>query len=143
MAEGYLRKLVAERSVSGVEIQSAALYYDAGYPATEGARAIGLRHGFDLGEHRSQVLDEELFAWADIIFVMTRDHRAHLLEAWGEAAADKIRLLGSFDPLRTGIADPEIADPYGSRAITYDDVFAQIRRSIEGWLETRVTAGPA
>lgn len=139
MAAGYLQKRAAELNLDMLDVQGAALYYDGGMMATEGARQTAMKNGFSLDSHRSRYLDDAMYAWADEILVMTKSHRKDLLMRFPESAENKVFLLGAFDPEvseKTG-AEAEIRDPYGSAFSTYETVFEQIKRSLEGWLKAR------
>jgi protein-tyrosine-phosphatase len=139
MAEGYLKKALSEKGINSVSVRSAALYYQSGSTATSGARATALANGFDLDNHVSTFMDDELFYWADIIFVMTLDHLTHLEIYYPDDADDKVRMLGSFDPEFTGdcqYASPPVRDPYGYDDITYEEVFEQIKECLDHWIDT-------
>jgi protein-tyrosine-phosphatase len=139
MAEGYLKKALTDRGINGVSVRSAALYYQSGSPATSGARATARSNGFDLDKHISTFMEDELFYWADLIFVMTLDHFVHLENYYPDDSADKVRMLGSFDPGFAGdsqYASPPVKDPYGFDNITYEEVFSQIKECLDHWIDT-------
>lgn len=137
MAEGYLRAAAAERGRTDINVRSAAVFYSPGYEATEGARRTANANGFSLDDHRSRTIDDELYDWADVIFVMTYSHNREIVTAFDGNAGEKTFLLGQFDPLfRSGAErSAEIDDPYGGSHTTYETVFERIRRSIDAWLQ--------
>lgn len=142
MASGYLRKRLAELGEHAVEVESAAIYYDGGARATEGARQTAIKNNFDLENHRSQFLDDSLYKWADEILVMTAAHKHDLQLRFPTTAHSKVFMLGSFEPGHEEKADKdvEVMDPYGSATSTYETVFAQIQRSLDGWLQQRLSS---
>ena len=80
----------------------------------------------DLKPHRSQPVTRELVDRARLIVVMTSGHRDELVERYPEAA-DKIRLLKSFDPASDG---GDVMDPIGLSL----DVYRYIRDEISNAL---------
>lgn len=136
LAEGYLKKLLQQKGIGGVEVRSAALFYEFGYPATDGAQRTARENGFNLDHHTSHFMDESLFDWADEVLVMATEHKQRIEAMFGAEAARKVFLLGSFDPeYRKGElgSSPEIHDPYGGGKEDYHTVFTQIKRCIDAW----------
>jgi len=68
----------------------------------------------------------------DRFLVMEQDHADILSSEFG-VAAQRISLLGTFDPRQRG---REIADPFGRGARVYDRCYQLIRDCIIGYLET-------
>ena len=64
--------------------------------------------------------------------VMEHDH-ADVLTNDHDIPADRISLLGTFDPHQRGV---EIADPYGEGSQVYDQCYRLIRDCIVGYLDT-------
>jgi len=63
--------------------------------------------------------------------VMEQDHADRLTSEYG-ISANRITLLGTFDPQRRG---NEIADPFGRDSLVYDRSYQLIRDCIIGYLE--------
>jgi protein-tyrosine phosphatase len=139
MAAGYLNKRLKDLSIEDIDVQSAALYYEGGMQATDGARHVANENGFSLDRHRSSFLDDAMFKWADEILVMTVTHKHDLYSRFGQRCEGKVFMLGSFEPGMEDLPDHqvEVIDPYQVNLATYMDVFEQIRNSIDNWLDLR------
>lgn len=96
MAAALMREELQRRGVSAAVI-SAGLAA-AGEPAAANAVTVLAEQGIDLVRHRSRPLTGEMTEAADMIAVMTAEHRRLLLAAG--VPADKLRVLGD------GIPDP-------------------------------------
>jgi protein-tyrosine-phosphatase len=64
--------------------------------------------------------------------VMEQDHSEVLIREYG-ISADRISLLGAFDPQRRGA---EIADPFSHGSLVYERSYKLIRDCIIGYLDT-------
>ena len=64
--------------------------------------------------------------------VMEQDHAEALRNSFG-ISADRISLLGSFDPQHRGV---EIADPFGHCDLVYQESYRLIRDCIIGYLDS-------
>ena len=64
--------------------------------------------------------------------VMEQDHANMLMSRYG-ISADRISLLGAFDPQQRGA---EIADPFSHGSLVYDRSYELIRDCIIGYLDT-------
>ncbi len=107
MAESLFRlRMPAE---AGWAAESAGILAPEGAPATPEAVAALREVGADAANHRSRPLTAEAVESADLVVVMTRDHRADLVRRF-PAAAERIRLLSSFEERR---GERDIGDPVG------------------------------
>ena len=95
------------------------------------ARAVLQRHHLELPDHRAHRITDDELDHADLILVMTEDHRAQLLRRLGEHRDSRVRLLRSFDPEldpgADGHGDLDIADPWYGGAADFDLAWEQIR----------------
>jgi protein-tyrosine phosphatase len=132
MGDGYLAMRLLEMGLEDVEVQSASVFYNSGSRATEGARLMAERNGFNLDFHVAQFLEDKLYDWADKILVMTQSHVSEIANRFPDDYKEKVHLLGSFDPEQEDI---EVQDPYGSSTATYESVFEQIKRSTDAFIE--------
>lgn len=64
-------------------------------------------------------------------FVMEQYHAEELITTFG-VAAERVSLLGEFDPQRREV---EIADPYSLGIVVYDECYRQIRVCILNYLD--------
>lgn len=142
-AEAYLRHRLGRDGVTNVYVGSAGII-GPDRPANEQGAATALSRGFNLSAHRSRLFTDEDAGMTDLILVMTRSHRDHLIRRFG-VSRERIELLGDFD-----VEDPpyrEISDPYGHPEEEFKRVFGQIERSVEGlcaaWREPSNGTGDA
>ena len=73
----------------------------------------------------------------DRFLVMEQDHADALRSEFG-ISADRISLLGSFDPQHRG---SEIADPFGHSDLVYKKSYRLIRDCIIGYLDSTTELG--
>src|SRR5687768_5332441 len=93
MAEVLLRKRLAERlgckleqlEDRGVVVMSAGTSATPGGRAAEEAVTIMKERGLDLSAHESQLLDERLITFADVIITMTHSHRDAIIGCYPQA----------------------------------------------------------
>ena len=104
MAAALLRRAAETRGLA-VQVQSAGLFTD-GSPAADPAIEVMAEWGVDLSAHRSQTITPELCDWADVIAVMSLQHK-QLLAVQG-VDSRKIIVLGGGIP-----------DPYGGSVEVY------------------------
>lgn len=99
-AEFLLRKSLAGVDVS---VQSAGIGAVIDSPAEPLAQKVALSHGLDISSHRSRQVTMDMLKWADLILVMEKFQKIHLLERypWLE---DKIFRYG--EPLKVDVPDP-------------------------------------
>lgn len=134
MAEGLLKKALADRSLDGVEVRSAGTSALVGRGAEPLARSVMEPFGVELAGHRARMLTRELVRWADRILVMTPSHARAVLELDPEAP-DKVRLLGSYGP--SGEPEPTIADPFGApSAGEYRRCAVKLSEAVDGFVRT-------
>lgn len=126
MAEVLLRQALRERGDTDTVLGSAGVGAAEGEPASEGAYLVALEHGADLSAHRSRRLTPGLAADADLILVMSSRQREHLRTVLGEAAAEKVALLGEYAGCSG--ADAEVQDPFGADLEQYRETWSQLER---------------
>ncbi len=99
-AEFLLRK-----SLDGVdcEVQSAGIGAVIDSPAEPLAQKIALAHDLDISSHRSRQLTMDMLKWADLVLVMEKAQKIHLLERypWLEG---KVFRYG--DAMKVDVPDP-------------------------------------
>ncbi|USO00060.1 MAG: Sua5/YciO/YrdC/YwlC family protein [Phycisphaeraceae bacterium] len=129
MAEALARSMVAARREDGVEIifESAGAATGDGMPASPEAVRVVQAMGGDLRAHRSRRLTAAMIDRAEHVYVMTRGHRARVLEL-SPGADSKVELL---DP--TG----DVPDPIGGPEEVYRETADRLRRAIAARFEER------
>lgn len=124
MAEALFRRLLADAVACspadlprrGVIVQSAGLAAFDGGSATPEAHDAVRRYGVSLADHISQSLTDEIVRHSDRLIVMTRDHRAAIVQRWPEAKSKTSLLAG----------DRDVPDPIGQGPEAYRDCAEQI-----------------
>ena len=129
MAEVLFKQEVARRGeASQWQIQSAGTWTEPGAPATQFSQVVMARRRIDLAQHRSRPVDGELLRAADIILVMTQNHRESLQAEFPEIA-ERVYLLSQLIDRQF-----DIEDPYGGSlddyAVCADDIQKIL---INGW----------
>lgn len=128
MAEA-LANLSAEERGWWVQVLSAGTDAHDGLPAAPNAVKVIKEIGGNIEDHCSQPVTDELVRWADRILVMELRHASWVRDHF-PIADDKIQLLGTFGGLMN------VPDPYGSWIFTFRRSRDQIRRCVDGFLDT-------
>jgi protein-tyrosine phosphatase len=130
-AEGVFRFLVSEAGLEAeFEIDSAGTAgYHSGEPPDRRARAAGKRAGIPVGGQARQFLSSD-FARFDRVIAMDSSNVADLRRiAPNPTAANKIRLLRSFDP--AAAPNAPIPDPYYGEDSGFDQVLELCRAACQ------------
>jgi protein-tyrosine-phosphatase len=138
LAEGFLKKILREHSLAGMEICSAGLVALPGSSASSHAVKVALESSVSLDEHKARLVNGELITKADLIIVMEPGHRQQLLDRYPHTS-DKIYLLRHF--ARYGSRERGIPDPYGLNLEGYRFCFEDIKECVESLLEWLLEAG--
>lgn len=113
MAEALLRRWLGPDSPW--EVRSAGVSAAAGMPASGAAREAMAEMGIDLGGHRSQPVTDVLIDAADLVVVMTQDHKRIVLQRF-PGVARRVFLLNAFSYSR---CDEDVCDPIGMSTDEY------------------------
>lgn len=118
MAEGIFNAF----QMPNCRAKSAGLYTQNGTPASAYANALCEKVG-KYG-HKSQILNEELIKWAELILTMTVEHKQSIIHIYGKNL-----------PLYTlkeyiGDNDLNISDPYGQSEAVYQSTFSELQHII-------------
>lgn len=114
-----------------IEVRSAGTTACAAAPASEMARAVMAERALDIDHHRAARLDAAHLAWATDVWVMSRQHRAHILRSWPEATGARVRLLSEV----AGEAG-DVPDPHGGRMTDYRRTADTLDRLVAAALRT-------
>lgn len=134
IAEYVLRDAV-ERAGLGhaVVVDSAGV---GAWHVGEGADPRSVRvlraHGYDASGHRVQQITRTWFDHADapdLLLAMDSGHDAALRRM---APGTDVRLIRSFDPARTDVADLDVPDPYYGDGDGFERVLAMIEAATPG-----------
>jgi protein-tyrosine-phosphatase len=125
MAEGILKKMLAEAGIQNIQVFSAGTIASGDYPVTRLTQQVASERGIDLSQHRSQYLSVQLVEKADLILVMERIHRKEIGE-WFPNSRDKVYLLRSFGDGESG----DIEDPIGGNQEVFELCYQLIESEI-------------
>lgn len=125
MAEVIARQAAATRGLSDVHVSSAGVSAWDGASASDGALLVGMEHGVDLSAHRARQVTPEMVREADLVLVMSPQHRDRIEAIGGRG---KTHLLVEY---AGGAAGGAVSDPYGGELTEYRTTFAQLEREIQ------------
>lgn len=129
MAEGIMRKLVADRGLQ-IEVKSAGVAASAGASMSRHAEAV-LRDKGIADEFTSTQLHLELIEWADLILTLTESHKQYIRSAF-PASLDKVYTLKEYVSDGSGSAESyDISDPYGGSRDDYDRTAEEIAAALD------------
>jgi protein-tyrosine-phosphatase len=109
MAQVIAQDFLASQGLPAVSVRSAGVAAFPGARASGKASVVASRAGLDLSGHRSELLDEELVAWAEVVIVMEAHH------------IDRVLYLGGGEKVVT--LKKDVLDPFGCDEIVYSEVF--------------------
>jgi len=128
MAEGLLKKKLADLGRKDVSVTSAGLMLLSGTGASQETQALLSDEGIDMSGHRSQRITKELIKKTDLILVMERLHEEGVLKLAPEVK-NRVFLLKEFAKIDD--KDLDIKDPIGRPGDFYSRTFAMIKEAIE------------
>lgn len=134
MGEIILRKLLDEAGLRGVVVTSGGT---GGWHVGDGAdrRAVHIlrQHGYDGSSHRARQVDATWFAENDLILAADSGHlRALRRLAPDPQAAQKVRLLRSFDPDAVAAGTTDVDDPWYGTAQDFQRCFDEVEAACGG-----------
>jgi protein-tyrosine phosphatase len=132
-AEGVMRALVREEGLEDeIVIDSAGTGdWHAGDPPDRRATAAAASRGVVL-EGRARQIKPADFEDFDLLLAMDTSNYEDLLALAPDGAAEKVRLLRSYDPTATEL---DVPDPYYGGAQGFEDVLDMVERASRGLLD--------
>lgn len=124
MAEGILKKLLKEKDIKGIEVNSAGVSALDGYPAAPFAIEATKIWDIDLNEHFSRRLTQSMLKEADLILVMSPEHLRHIAKM-DKKSLEKSYLLKAF-PQKNNNDNLAIEDPIGHPLEDYNQCFLEL-----------------
>lgn len=94
-AECVLRQMLAERQITGIEVESAGTLDWGAHPRDGMMTRIALEHGYRM-EGESRPMTRELLNAADLIIVMTSQHREEVIKLTDSIRQDRIHLFMDY-----------------------------------------------
>lgn len=95
MAEGLLKKRLADLGKNDIEVNSAGIMALTGFPPTQETVDVMKEAGVDVSGLKSKALTDEMIKTADLILVMEPLHKADVVNRAPEASS-KTYLLHEF-----------------------------------------------
>ena len=134
MAEFVLKRMLEERGVNGVWVESAAtsdeeIFGGVGNPVYPPARRELAKHGIFCDGKRARQLTRADYDAFDLLICMDRNNLRNMMRLFGEDRAEKLHLLMDYTA-RGG----EVADPWYSGR--FDVAYADIYEGCAALLET-------
>lgn len=126
MAEAILKS----KNIPGVEVRSAGVYAENGYPASQNTQQVLQEEKID-HQHQASVLTKGLINWATHIFTMTEGHKESVIRMFPEVK-EKTFTLKEFAGHET---DWDIIDPFGGSLEMYRKTYKDIRENIDTIIE--------
>ncbi len=142
MAEGMFKKILEERTkdYSKFNIISAGISALPGISPTFEAISVMFEQGIDISQHYAQELQEELIKKADLILVMTNEHKEYIHKEF-PFAQNKTFLLKKFtlnnksENNQNNKRNYEIIDPIGRKIEFYRIVARELKNNLEKILD--------
>ena len=128
MGEGILKRMLEEVGRKEVEVSSAGTGTCPGWEASQEAIEACREMQVDISRHRSQPITLQTVREADLILAMQRMHADRVIDL-DPSSADKVRLLGEFDP-KAVMA--EISDPVGMPLAVFRKCADRLFSSLKG-----------
>jgi protein-tyrosine-phosphatase len=113
MAEGFIRRQLAERSIDGVDVDSAGVSGWEGSPATAEAVQALEEIDVDISDHRARRLTRKMVDAADLVVAMAAEHRDAVTRIVPSAASrtftlkELVRLLDADEDRGEGASPDE------------------------------------
>ena len=131
-AHAFFTKLVNQKRLQGITVESSGLLALPGNSATYMAQRVAREFGVDLTEHKAKSMSKALVAGSSLILVMEKSHEDSLVTDFPEAEG-KTRLIRHF--ARFGSRKRGIADPYGLKYEAYRFCFLDIEDAVLGLID--------
>lgn len=128
MAEGLLKKMLADEGLKDTEVSSAGIGTLDGYPATSNGVKASAEKDIDISHHHSTRMTEKLADKADLILVMADNHFEYVSQL--DAAAGKLYMLKGYP--EEGHADylHSVKDPVGGSLDEYRRTIDELEREL-------------
>lgn len=131
LAEGYLRFLLEQKSMKGIEVLSAGIAALAGSNPFSGAQAVALKYNFDISAKTAQQVTTAMIQDADRVLCM-ETYQASAVMQRDPHSSNKIGLLGTYHPKHKSLL--QIPDPLDFDFEETLITFQTIKDSVEGYM---------
>ena len=141
LAEALARRVIVERALADVDVQSAGTSAWDGAPASDGALLVGMERSLDLSQHRAQTLTRDLIGDSDLVLAMG-PHHLERIEALG--GTGRAYLLTDY--ASRGATTRPVNDPIGGELDLYrttaDELDQEIRKVFDRLMAERSSGTP-
>lgn len=128
LAEKILENKIEQRQLNNISVSSAGVFAFPGNAPDSKMVEFLKNSNIPHNDHQSKLLDDDLMAWADMILVMEKKHRDHILSQWPDST-EKVHLMGKF--VSPDQPETDIDDPYGLSSYYYRSAQSQILLGID------------
>ena len=142
MAEGIFKKMLKERAEDDTRLNiiSAGISALPGMSPTSEAILVMFEQGIDISQHYTQALQEELIKKADLILVMTNEHKEYIHKEFPFAQnktflLKKFTLNNKFESNQNNERNYEIIDPIGRKIDFYRIVARELKENLKKILD--------
>ena len=142
MAEGMFKKMLEERTKgnSKIEVISAGISALPGISPTFEAISVMFEQGIDISQHYAQELQEELIKKADLILVMTNEHKEYIHKEFPFAQnktflPKKFTINNKSKSNQNNDRNYEIIDPIGRKIEFYRIIARELKNNLEKILD--------
>ncbi len=138
MAEGIFKKMLKERTEDDrrFNIISAGISALTGMSPTSEAILVMFEQSIDISRHHSQALQEEMIKKADLILVMTSEHKEYIHKEFPFAQnktfiLKRLSLNNKSESNQNNERNYEIIDPIGRKIDFYRIVARELKENLE------------
>jgi len=129
MAEGILKKALADRGVENIEVTSAGTLGIIDSPATPLAVEVARSFDVDISGHLSREFTPKMAGASDVILALSAEHYETALELG--APEEKVYMLKMFPRRTKDLRTASIRDPIGGDMKLYQRAFLEIDEAIQ------------
>ena len=125
MAEALLKAYLPGKEIysAGIDVVHNELLNKA---ATEKARYISTKNGYDISLHKATQLTEDMVNGMDLILVMTQQHQDQIAHRF-PGGASKTLLIGQW------IGVSNINDPLNQDLDKFEECFSLLKKAVISW----------
>ena len=128
LAEMLLKHEMETLKLDKISVRSAGIHAIPGNAPDLQMVDYLTKKGIPAEEHESKQITEQDVDWADLIFVMEKDHQSIIEGMWPQSK-EKVELLGKF--VSGGSVTDDIVDPYHRSPYHYRLAQSQITMSVQ------------